>query len=218
MSDIFREIDEDIRRDQAIDVWKKYGPMFFAVGVLIVALTAGYRFYKDYETKQIEAMGARFQSALEASAAGKTDEAQTALKAIASDGSAGYALLARFKLAIDKGTTDAAEGAKQLDVIASDASLPPVLRGLARLRAATLLADTLSYEDLQARLQPLIVPGGTWAGNSREVLGLKLLKAGDFSGAGKLFDEIITDEASPDTLKQRVEVYLALVKAGSKLP
>jgi len=32
MSDIFREIDDDIRRDQAIDVWKKYGPLFLRLG------------------------------------------------------------------------------------------------------------------------------------------------------------------------------------------
>jgi hypothetical protein len=218
MSDIFREIDDDIRRDQAIDVWRKYGPVFFAFGLLIVALTAGYRFYTAYETKQIEAMGARFQSALEASSAGKSDEASKALSAISSEGAAGYAVLARFKLAIDKGASDPTEGAKQLDVIASDASLPPVLRGLARLRAATLLADTASLEDLEARLQPLVVPGGTWAGNARELLGLKHLKAGDVAGAGKIFDEIVTDEVAPETLKQRVQVYLALVKAGSKLP
>jgi len=218
MSDIFHEIDDDIRRDQAIDVWKKYSPWFLVAGALIVALTGGYRFYRHYETQASEAMGTRFQAALEASAAGKPDDAIKALTGIASDNAAGYALLSRFRLAVERGAVDPADAAKQFELLAADASVVPVLRGLARLRAATLVADTVTLEELQARLQPLIVPGGTWAGNSRELLGLKLLKAGDMAGAGKAFDEIMTDEIAPATLKQRVQVYLALVKAGSKLP
>jgi len=218
MSDIFREIDDDIRRDQAIDVWKKYGPLFFAFGLILVALTAGYRFYTYYETQKAEALGSRFQAAIEASAAGKADEATKEFSAIAADGDVGYALLSRFRLAVERSLTDKAEGAKLFDVLASDATLPPVLRGLARVRSATLVADTASSEELQTKLQPLIVPGGTWAGNARELIGLKALKAGDIAGAGKLFDEIMTDDIAPATLKQRVQIYLALVKAGSKLP
>jgi len=218
MSDIFREIDDDIRRDQAIDVWKKYGPLFFAFGLILVALTAGYRFYTHYETQKAEALGSRFQAAIEASTAGKTDEATKEFSAIAADGGVGYALLSRFRLAIERSLTDKADGAKLFDVLASDATLPPVLRGLARLRSATLIADTASSEELQTKLQPLIVPGGTWAGNARELVGLKALKAGDIAGAGKLFDEIVTDDIAPATLKQRVQIYLAIVKAGSKLP
>jgi len=218
MSDIFREIDDDIRRDQAIDVWKKYGPLFFAFGLIIVALTAGYRFYTHYENQKAEALGSRFQSAIEASAAGKADEATKEFNAIAADGGVGYALLARFRLAIERSLTDKTEGAKLFDVLASDATLPPVLRGLARLRAATLVVDTVPLEEVQAKLQPLVVPGGTWAGNARELIGLKSLKSGDIAGAGKLFDEIMTDDIAPATLKQRVQIYLALVKAGSKLP
>ena len=39
MSDIFREVDEDLRRDQAVDLWKKYGSIFLSIAVLIVAGT-----------------------------------------------------------------------------------------------------------------------------------------------------------------------------------
>lgn len=218
MSDIFREIDDDIRRDQAIDVWKKYGSWFLVAGALIVAATGAYRYYTHYETLKAEALGTRFQSALEASSAGKSDDAAKEFEAIVQDGGAGYALLARFRLAAERSVTDRPDAVKQFELLAADATLPPVLRGLARLRAATLLADTASLEELQSRLQPLIVPGGSWAGNSRELLGLKMLKAGDVAGAGKLFDEIMTDDVAPATLKQRVQVYLALVKAGSKIP
>ena len=218
MSDIFREIDDDIRRDQALDVWKKYGSFFFVFGLILVGLTAGYRFYTHYETQKAEALGTRFQAALELSAAGKPDEALKEFSAISTDGGAGYSVLSRFRLAVERSASDKSEGSKLFDVLAADATLPPVLRGLARLRAATLMVDTASFEDIQAKLQPLVVPGGTWAGNARELIGLKLLKAGDIAGAGKLFDEIMTDDIAPATLKQRVQVYLALVKAGSKLP
>jgi len=218
MSDIFREIDDDIRRDHAIDVWKKYSSWFLLFGALIVAATGGYRFYTHNEIQKAEALGTRFQSALEASLAGKTDDSAKDFNAIAAEGGVGYGLLARFRLAAERSLSDNVDSTKQFELLAADASLPPVLRGLARLRAATLIADTSTVEDLQARVQPLMMPGETWAGNARELLGLKALKSGDIAGAGKLFDEIMTDTIAPATLKQRVQVYLSLVKAGSKLP
>jgi hypothetical protein len=218
MSDIFREIDEDIRRDRAIDVWKKYGPWFLTAAALIVAATAGYRAYVYYDTQKADALGARYQAAIEAANAGKSDESAKELAAIAAEGTAGYASLARFRLADERAATDAGDAARQFDLLASDSSLAPVLQGLARLRAATLLSDSLGYEALEARLKPLMVPGGTWGANARELLGLKKLKAGDAEAAGLLFDQIMTDQLAPGALKQRVEVYLALVKAGTKLP
>ncbi len=41
MADIFREIDEEVRRDKAAELWKKYGWVVTALAVLVVVGVAG---------------------------------------------------------------------------------------------------------------------------------------------------------------------------------
>ncbi len=43
MSDIFREVEEEVRREQAKKLWDRYGAYVIGVAVLLVAVTAGYR-------------------------------------------------------------------------------------------------------------------------------------------------------------------------------
>ena len=40
LSDIFREIDEELRRDSLAQLWKKYGHYVIGLAVLIVIATA----------------------------------------------------------------------------------------------------------------------------------------------------------------------------------
>ena len=43
MSDIFQEVDEDVRRDKAIEYWNKNQNKIIAVCVAIILATAGFR-------------------------------------------------------------------------------------------------------------------------------------------------------------------------------
>lgn len=214
MSDLFREIDEEIRQDRALEIWKKYGIYIIAVAILIVLGTAGYRIYSHFEQKNAEALGLRFQVALEASTAGRSEDAAKEFQAIASEGGKGYAKLARFRAAAELALTSKSEAIKLYDALSSDASVPLVLQGLARLRAATLATDDISFDELKARVDPLLPQGGPWAGLARELLGTKKLAANDFKAAGEYFDAIITDDAAPASVKQRATMFLALVKSS----
>ena len=96
MSDIFREVDEDVRRDKAAEFWTKYQNYVIGAAALLVLATAAYRFY-DYRREQsAEAAGAAFQQALADSRDGKTAEAAAAVAKLTSDAPKGYQILARF--------------------------------------------------------------------------------------------------------------------------
>ena len=218
MADIFRELEDEVRRDQALDVWKKYRGLVIGLAILVVLATAGWRAWRAYHDQQAQASGARFQAALEASRADNPEKANRLLQEIEKDGTAGYRKLARFRDAASLAALDRDKGVLAYDALIADTDLPPVSRDLARLRAALLQADTASRDELKARLEPLLAPGNVWASNAREMLGLAALKVGDFDAAGKFFDEIITDRAAPAALRQRVELYLALVRGGPVTP
>ena len=75
MADIFQEVDEEVRRDKAVEFWKKYQNAIIAAAVLVVLATAGYRYWR-YETKAgAQAAGAQFQQRLAEIEGGKTGEA-----------------------------------------------------------------------------------------------------------------------------------------------
>ncbi|MHB2169251.1 tetratricopeptide repeat protein [Alsobacter sp. R-9] len=218
MADIFREIDEDVRRDRAVEFWKKYGNVVIALALLAVAGTAGWRGWVYWQTKQSEAAGARYEAAIERVKAGNAAEAEADLKSLASSGPKGYEQLSRLVLAAEQGKSDPEAGVKAYDALVADGGLPQLLRDIARLRAALLLADTASPADLKTRLDPLLVQGNAFAGNARELLGLAALKAGDYEGAGKWFDAIVTDREAPASLRQRADLLLAIVRAGPVKP
>jgi hypothetical protein len=218
MADIFREIDEDVRRDKAVEFWKKHNGALIGVALLAVAATGGWRAYDYWQSQRAEAAGARFEAAIETSRAGNADEAEKEFADIAKDSTAGYEKLARFREAAEQAKQSAADGVKTYDALAGDPSVAPVLRDLARLRAAMLVVDTASADELKGRLQPLLAAGNPWGANARELLGLSALKAGDFEAAGKAFDEIVTDRTAPPSLKQRADLLLGIVRAGPVKP
>ena len=45
MADIFREIDEEVRRDKAAELWKKYGWVVTSLAVLAVLAVAGWQYW-----------------------------------------------------------------------------------------------------------------------------------------------------------------------------
>ena len=47
MSDVFKEVDEDLRREQLKSIWDRFGAYIIGAAVLIVVATAGYRLWAD---------------------------------------------------------------------------------------------------------------------------------------------------------------------------
>lgn len=218
MADIFREIDEDVRRDRAIDFWKKHGNVLIGGALLVVLATAGWKAYETWQAGKAEAAGARFEEALELARAGKTEEAEQAFSAIAKEAPSGYQKLARFREASELAKVDREKGLKAYEAIAADGSLSSTLRDVARLRMGLMMVDTATPEALKAAIDPLLAEGNVFAANARELLGLAALKAGDYAAAGKYFDEIVTDRTAPPSLKQRADLLLAIVRAGPVKP
>jgi hypothetical protein len=217
MSDIFREVDEDIRREQVRKLWDRFAPYVIGAAVLIVAVTAGYRGWEYWQERQAQATGDRFTAAMKLATDGKHAEAITAFEAIAKDGSGEYPLLARFRIATEKAATNDIAGASaDFDAIAADTSQPTEIRNVARLRSAMLAVDTASVADLQARIGDLASTGNTWRHAAREILGLASWRAGDYAGAHKYFTEITNDQDAPQDMRQRSNLMLALL--ASHLP
>ena len=105
MTDIFQEVDEEVRREQLKKLWQRYGNFIIAACLLVVVGVGAWRGYEWWETKKAAENGAAFEQAVTLAESGKQQEAEAAFAKLATDGSAGYRVLARLREAAEPGPT-----------------------------------------------------------------------------------------------------------------
>ena len=52
MSDIFNEVDEEVRREQLKKLWERYGNLIIAAAFLVVAGVAAWRGYEYWQARK----------------------------------------------------------------------------------------------------------------------------------------------------------------------
>lgn len=216
MSDFIREVNEEYRRDRAVEAWKRYYKWIIAGAVLVVLATAGWGISEHQRKLAAEAAGSQFEAAVQMTREGKDKEAEAAFLEIARTGPSGYALLARFRAAAEIGARDSAEAVKIYDALAADPKVDAVFQSAARLRAALLLVDSADAAAIRQRIEPLAAPTSPFRHSARELLGLSALRAGDLENAGRWFDMVVADPQAPQGLRERAGTMLGLVAGGRK--
>jgi hypothetical protein len=214
VSDIFNEVDEEVRREQLKRLWDQYSIYIVALAVLIVLLVAGWRGYEWWAAKKAAEAGAAFQSAIELSEQGKHAEAEAALAKIAATGASGYLDLSRLREAAELAQTDPKAAASAYDALAADNRIPPLLRDLAALRAGFILVDNAPFADVRLRLEPLAKPDGVFRNTARELLGLSAWRAGDLAAARSWFDMIMGDPTASPATRRRIDMLMTLAAAN----
>lgn len=214
MADIFDEVEEDLRRKRAEDLWKKNWPIFAGIAVAVILGVGGWRFYEWREAERAASAGARYERAL-ADASRSPAEAQRIFDQIAADAPAGYRTLARFRAAAELSSRDRDGAIRAYDGLAADGSIGAIMQDLARVRAAMLLIDTAPLTDIAARLEPLATPAGTYRHTARELLALAAVRANDRAAADRWLAAIQTDAETPQGLRGRAEI-IASVLAGAQ--
>ncbi|WP_112663618.1 tetratricopeptide repeat protein [Microvirga flavescens] len=212
--EFIREVDEEFRRDQVAQIWKRYNGVIIGIAVLVVAAVGGWRYWEHSQEQRAQAAAERYEEALKLGREDKAKESESTFEALIKEGEGGYALLARFRLASELGKQNPENGAGAYDALANDAKIPALWQDLARLRSAWLRIDTAEPAKIRPALERIAAPSNAWRHSARELLGLSGLKAGDMDYAGRWFDQIAADRETPQALRQRLEIYTALVAGG----
>jgi hypothetical protein len=210
VTDVVREVDEEVRREQLKKLWERYQYLVYGVVFLIVFGVGGWRVYEWYETRRATETGTRFEMALEQSDDGKYDEAERGFARVAADGSTGYRSLARLREASELARRDPAAGAASYRQAAGDSSLDPALREVAALRAATLMIDQNSLDEARKLLEPLAEAGKSFRHSARELLAIAAWRSGDMTVLRRWYAQMITDPDTPPATRGRVEMLLSL--------
>ena len=210
MSDIFNEVDEEVRRERLQALWKRHGNLILAILILAVAAVGGWRGYQYWEAKKAAAAGAAYDAAVALADEGKDTDAEAAFSSIANEGTAGYRTLSRLRLAATAAQRDPKAAVETYDAIAADASVGKVFQDLAGVRAGMLLVDSATLPDLTKRLEPLAQTGGAFRHTARELLALAAVRAGDKAAAKKWFDMVLGDAETPQGVRSRIDTLMTL--------
>ena len=218
-TDIVREVDEELRKEQIEKLWTKYRSAIITAAALIVAIVAGYKGYQGVRASQAAAAGAQFDAATSLAAAGKPDDAAKALAALASNGSGAYPALAKLRLAA-KAAADGKidEALAQYDAIATGSGIDATLRGLARIDAAQLRLDKSDFTAVQNQLNDLAMPDGVWRNSARQLLGLSAYKAGKLTEADDYFAAILADKDGHGPISKVAVMMRELILAATAKP
>jgi hypothetical protein len=216
VSEIFNEIDEDLRREQLRKLWEKYSIVVIAAAVLIVVGVGGWRGYQYLEAQRAAEAGSAFEAAVALSEQGKHAEAEAAFAKIGTDGAKGYRALARLRAAAELAGRDPQAAAKLYDAIAGDPAMSVSEQDLARVRAAGLLLETEPYDAIRQRLEVATGEGRTYRHTARELLALSAWRANDAVAARRWLDMIGSDPRTPATMRGRAEALQALLPPAAK--
>lgn len=187
MADIFHEVEEDLRRDQAEALWKKYGSYVVAAALLLVLAVAAHWGWTKYTTNRQMQASADF---LSAAANSDLKARETALSAIVAEGGT-YGVLARFRLAetaIEAGDKSKARGI--LGEIVKDGGADKALRGLAAIQAALLELDGGKPEAAVDLVKDMTQEGEPYRLSAMEVTALAAMAAGDNAKAKTAFETL----------------------------
>jgi len=216
VSELFDEVDEDVRRDQLKKLWDQYPIYIIAGALLIIAAVGGWRGYQYLEAKKAAEAGAAFDAAVELADQNKHTEAEAAFNKLAATAPSGYRMLAQLRAAAEVASRDPQAAVKLYDDISADRSVGTAEQDLARIRAASLLLETATYPTMLQRLEAATTPEATFRHSARELLALSAWRANDTAAARQWLDLIANDGETPSGLRSRAEALQALLPPVAK--
>lgn len=213
MSDIFREIEEDLQHDRYKKLWEKYGHLVIAAAVALVLGTAGWQAWKAYKLKRDEAFGERYAAAVRLAQDGKNTAAEQAFVKLAQDAGASYAALARLReaaLLLKAGKLD--EAVAIYDKLSADTAIDRPYRDLATLLAVLHNIEKGDPATLTKRLEPLTTATNAWRHSALELTALLAQRAGDKARAEQIYTRLTDDTTAPQDVRARAAEMLAALK------
>ena len=218
MSDIFHEVEEDVRRERYEQIWKKYGALFIAAAVLLVAIVAGYQLWQGYQQRQRQDFSERFQAAAQIAASGNAAQAESEFSTLANEAPTdGYAALAKFRVA----NAQLAQNKRDAAITnLRDLTNEPdrILSGAARLRLAWMLADTAPRAEIDQLVQPLAGEDDPWRFAVAELRAYLDLNAGRRAEAAAAYGRLATEEGASQTLRRRAAAIAQYLGTNTTAP
>lgn len=205
MSEEFiREVDEDVKEEKRLKLWKKLLPYVISLSLGIILSTLGFVLWDDYTKKTKQKLGDDFTAAVELAKDEDIDAAMIALDRIVDKGSDGYVTMAKMKkasLLIEQGELeDGLEIYLDLEKNAIDQSfrdIGTILYVINSIGKSDVNSLLLKIEPLENSL--------IWKSSALELKGYIYLENGEKEKAIEIFKSIDLMPNKPSSLGLRAK-------------
>ena len=215
MADIFREVEEEVRRERLEKIWKEYGDYIIAGVSLLVIGAAGYRLWIYYDARERAQASNQYMLAQQMLESGQSQGAAQSFGKLAQSAPSGYARMAQLQEAnalLSAGNKNDAIGLYKRLMANND----PILSALARLRLAWATVDGTPKSEIQTLLAPLTNPTSPWRATAGEVLAYADYRNGQTAQAIAEFKRIAADPKAPTNVRQRSQAMATFLSAGGE--
>ena len=212
VSDIFREIEDELRRENLLKLWARYGRYVIAAVVVALVIAGGIVGWRNHLAAERRAQGLQYSEAVALLRADKTADAAKQFAILAQHGG-GYVVPAEFERAelLAKGGDEKAAVALYNKIAAS----PRIGRNFRDLAVLLSVMHEPSSENPQTvimRLAPLTAAGNPWRPSALNLAAAAKLEAGDRAGALKIYRQLADDLAAPQGLRAYATEMAAALK------
>ena len=200
----YREVDEELRRDQLGDAWRRYRWLILGGTVLLIAAIGGFIWWQNHRQAQAAGQGEALVAALESMEKGAPAAAAPQIAELEKSGIPGYrasALFSRAGLLVEAGNLAAA--AAVFGRIAADGDLPENYRHAALIRQTALEFDRMQPRAIVQRLRPLVRRGHPWFGSAGELTAFAHLREERPDLAARVFAALAADQTVPESIRSR---------------
>jgi hypothetical protein len=212
-SELFREVDEDYRRDRMAAFWRRYGGAIAAAAVVVAIVALGANYYLQRQQMEQEAETARFEALLSDIQPGNEQEAIQKLANYAASAKPIQAALAMLtEASLRQRTGNITAAAQVYHQIADGDQASQDLKDLAVVRLGYIAADSDKPEPLIPRLQAIADKASPWRYSAKEAIALLTAKAGQREQAAKMFADLGQAPGAPIDLAQRARALADLYR------
>ncbi|WP_406604479.1 tetratricopeptide repeat protein [Bartonella gliris] len=211
------EVNAEFRQEKALAFWRRYGFSVIVAAVVFVLVIATYQIYHYHQMKKASHIGDAFVKVLNFAETHHFDEAMKQLENIKASNFGGYPFLARLReasLLMERG--DSIKSVEVFDSVADDEKAPQILRKVAKIRAAYILVDTGTLDDVKKRVKDMASDVDPMRMSAREALGLAAYKANKIDDAVYYFRKISEEGVLGSKIADRARIMLELMQAEGK--
>ena len=213
VTDIIRDIDEEMRRDAFLSRVRRYAWVFLLVVVVVLVIVAAGYFWQSRQSSMRSAQASELSSALTL-ADTDAEAARAQLEALVAGSSGGNAIVAGFELAeIEARAGDTEAAAAALEALAEARGGDAYARTASLFSAYTEL-DSAEPASLLARLDPLIAEDASFTALAMELKAQVLIRVGDQAGALALLDQLLARDGLTRDVAGRVQALRDSLSAG----
>ncbi len=212
------EIENDIRQEKWMSLWKKYGTYVTGTFVGLMVFAVGYNYWQSHQQDHKEDISHKLIMAQEFLGSGNVEGALSVVKSLAQEKNTIYRGLAYLTAAAahsqEGPNKNITEALRLLTILRTDKNMEPIIQDMALLQYIRLqMGEQASTQDLLKQIEPACEKSRPWFYLAAELKGVLLQQLGKSPEALTVFSELIKDLKTPEGIMMRAQIMLQTLQS-----